>query len=114
MVPFKSLGLNQWICDQLKELNVKTPTPVQENCIPEVLAGRDVLGCSKTGTGKTIAFAAPILQKVRLLTVLLIIYSYYHNVTMHFSWPLIRTEFSRWSLRRHESLLSKLRTSFLS
>lgn len=48
MATFKSLGLNQWLCDQLKELNVRNPTPVQENCIPEVLAGRDVLGCSKT------------------------------------------------------------------
>jgi ATP-dependent RNA helicase DDX49/DBP8 len=69
MATFKSLGLNQWLCDQLKELNVKTPTPVQENCIPEVLTGRDVLGCSKTGTGKTIAFAAPILQKVNCFEV---------------------------------------------
>jgi len=64
MATFKSLGLNQWLCDQLKELNVKKPTPVQENCIPEILNGRDVLGCSKTGTGKTIAFAAPILQQL--------------------------------------------------
>lgn len=66
MATFKALGLNQWLCDQLKELNIKKPSPVQENCIPEILAGRDVLGCSKTGTGKTIAFGAPILQQVNI------------------------------------------------
>jgi hypothetical protein len=64
MATFKSLGVNQWLIDQLRELNVKKPSPVQEHCIPQILAGNDVLGCSKTGTGKTLAFAAPILQKV--------------------------------------------------
>ncbi|KAI6211396.1 RNA helicase [Aphelenchoides besseyi] len=61
---FKSLGVNQWLVDQLKQLNVTRPSPVQSNCIPQILNGSDVLGCSKTGTGKTIAFAAPILQKL--------------------------------------------------
>lgn len=67
MATFKEIGMNSWLLDQFKLLNVKTPTPVQSNCIPEILKGRDVLGCAKTGTGKTIAFAAPILQKVRIL-----------------------------------------------
>ena len=40
------------------------PTPVQANCIPKILEGSDVLGCAKTGTGKTLAFALPILQKL--------------------------------------------------
>ncbi len=39
-----------------------TPTPIQEQCIAHVLAGRDVLGCAQTGTGKTAAFVLPILQ----------------------------------------------------
>ncbi|KAI6206410.1 RNA helicase [Aphelenchoides besseyi] len=63
---FKSLGVNQWLVDQLKQLNVTRPSPVQLNCIPQILSGSDVLGCSKTGTGKTIAFAAPILQKLAI------------------------------------------------
>ncbi|GMT14815.1 hypothetical protein PFISCL1PPCAC_6112, partial [Pristionchus fissidentatus] len=62
--PFAELGLDSWICDQLKELNIKNSTPVQEHCIPKVLEGSDVLGCAKTGTGKTMAFALPILQQL--------------------------------------------------
>lgn len=43
-------------------MGIDRPTPVQLHCIPAALDGRDVLGCSKTGTGKTLAFALPILQ----------------------------------------------------
>jgi ATP-dependent RNA helicase RhlE len=39
-----------------------SPTPIQEQCIPHLLAGRDILGCAQTGTGKTAAFALPLLQ----------------------------------------------------
>ncbi|VDN59463.1 unnamed protein product [Dracunculus medinensis] len=63
-VSFASLGLGQWLCKQLKELSIKHPTPVQANCIPQILSGLDVLGCAKTGTGKTLAFALPILQQL--------------------------------------------------
>lgn len=43
---------------------VRTPTSIQENCIPKILAGSDCIGCAKTGSGKTLAFALPILQKL--------------------------------------------------
>ena len=41
-----------------------TPTPIQEQCIPHLLKGRDLLGCAQTGTGKTAAFALPLLQRL--------------------------------------------------
>lgn len=43
---------------------MKTPTSIQGNCIPKILAGLDCIGCAKTGSGKTLAFALPILQKL--------------------------------------------------
>lgn len=43
---------------------LKIPTPIQEHCIPHILAGKDCIGCAKTGSGKTLAFALPILQKL--------------------------------------------------
>uniref|UniRef100_A0A915ALZ7 RNA helicase n=1 Tax=Parascaris univalens TaxID=6257 RepID=A0A915ALZ7_PARUN len=61
---FSELGLSRWVCEQLRQLSVKLPTPVQANCIPHILAGSDVLGCAKTGTGKTLAFALPILNQL--------------------------------------------------
>src|SRR6185503_12467814 len=42
----------------------ETPTPIQTQAIPHVLAGRDLLGCAQTGTGKTAAFALPMLQRL--------------------------------------------------
>ncbi|KAK0415305.1 hypothetical protein QR680_011882 [Steinernema hermaphroditum] len=63
-VAFKDLGLSKWLCDKLRELQIKNPTPVQINCIPKVLEGGDVLGCAKTGTGKTFAFALPIINQL--------------------------------------------------
>lgn len=59
---FKSLGLIAPILKALAVQGYVSPTPIQEQAIPPVLAGRDVLGCAQTGTGKTCAFAAPILQ----------------------------------------------------
>lgn len=61
---FNELGIGKWLCDQLKQFSVKVPTPVQASCIPRILAGSDVLGCAKTGTGKTLAFALPILNQL--------------------------------------------------
>jgi len=59
---FKSLGISNWILAQLKEIGLNKPTPVQASCIPPILAGRDCVGVAKTGSGKTMAFALPILQ----------------------------------------------------
>ncbi len=59
---FEELGLIPEICSALKEQGYQKPTPIQEGAIPPALRGRDVLGCAQTGTGKTCAFATPILQ----------------------------------------------------
>ncbi|XP_063980065.1 probable ATP-dependent RNA helicase DDX49 [Diachasmimorpha longicaudata] len=61
---FEDLKLNSWIVKQLASIGVKKPTPIQQNCIPRILAGDDCIGCAKTGSGKTLAFALPILQKL--------------------------------------------------
>ena len=61
---FRELGLTQSILKALAELGYEKPSPIQEKAIPPALAGRDVLGCAQTGTGKTCAFAAPILQRL--------------------------------------------------
>jgi ATP-dependent RNA helicase RhlE len=59
---FESLNIIEPILRSLKEEGYTTPTPVQEQAIPIVLGGTDLLGCAQTGTGKTAAFAVPILQ----------------------------------------------------
>ncbi|MEA4934729.1 MAG: DEAD/DEAH box helicase [Lawsonibacter sp.] len=61
---FLELGLSAPILSALNEQDYKTPSPIQEKAIPPALAGRDVLGCAQTGTGKTCAFATPILQRL--------------------------------------------------
>ena len=61
---FRDLGLNAPILRALEEQGYAKPSPIQEKAIPPALAGRDVLGCAQTGTGKTCAFAAPILQRL--------------------------------------------------
>ncbi len=61
---FQDLGLCPPILSALKKLGYEKPSPIQEKAIPPALAGRDVLGCAQTGTGKTCAFATPILQQL--------------------------------------------------
>ena len=61
---FRDLGLNAPILRALEEQGYAKPSPIQEKAIPPALKGRDVLGCAQTGTGKTCAFAAPILQRL--------------------------------------------------
>ncbi|KAH9482964.1 ATP-dependent RNA helicase DBP8 [Psilocybe cubensis] len=61
---FASLGISRPLQSALNSMSIKTPTEVQSACIPVLLAGKDCIGNAKTGSGKTIAFALPILQKL--------------------------------------------------
>ncbi len=63
---FKELTLIAPLLDAVAGEGYETPTPIQEATIPLVLEGKDVLGCAQTGTGKTAAFALPILQRLSL------------------------------------------------
>jgi ATP-dependent RNA helicase RhlE len=62
--PFSALGLVPPLLRAVREAGYETPTPIQRDAIPPALAGRDLLGCAQTGTGKTAAFALPILQSL--------------------------------------------------
>ena len=62
MNSFASLDLFAPIQSRLTELGYEQPTPLQAKTIPSAIEGRDVLGCAQTGTGKTAAFALPILD----------------------------------------------------
>ncbi|CAF4277888.1 unnamed protein product [Rotaria magnacalcarata] len=59
---FDPLPLKKWLKDQCRLLGFEHPTPVQQACIPRILEGQDILACAKTGSGKTAAFALPILD----------------------------------------------------
>ncbi|XP_005182432.1 probable ATP-dependent RNA helicase Dbp45A [Musca domestica] len=62
--PFAQLGLRPWLTKQLTKLGLKQATPIQQACIPSILDGKDCIGAAKTGSGKTFAFALPILEKL--------------------------------------------------
>ncbi|MBU1324340.1 MAG: DEAD/DEAH box helicase [Alphaproteobacteria bacterium] len=61
---FDSFGLNPQLLSALKAAGYETPTPIQTKAIPDVMAGKDLLGIAQTGTGKTAAFALPILHRL--------------------------------------------------
>lgn len=61
---FQSLGLSDICVEQLEHLGFTSPTNIQEQAIPQILAGRDIVGQSQTGTGKTAAFSLPILDRI--------------------------------------------------
>ncbi|KAE9048025.1 putative ATP-dependent RNA helicase [Phytophthora rubi] len=61
LISFLNLGVDPWLVKRCELLGIRHPTPVQAHCIPPILAGRDVIGCAQTGSGKTAAFALPIL-----------------------------------------------------
>ncbi|KAH7915009.1 DEAD-domain-containing protein [Hygrophoropsis aurantiaca] len=61
---FKSLGLIDPLLEALEQIKFKTPTEIQSQVLPHALDGRDIIGVAETGSGKTAAFALPILQKL--------------------------------------------------
>ena len=64
MTTFETLGLSPALLRALAETDYTTPTPIQEQAIPLILGGHDVLGGAQTGTGKTAAFGLPLLQRL--------------------------------------------------
>src|SRR5262249_29178285 len=62
--PFTRLGLSQPLVRAVLEEGYSQPSPIQQEVIPHALAGRDVIGCAQTGTGKTAAFVLPLLQRL--------------------------------------------------
>jgi ATP-dependent RNA helicase DeaD len=62
MTAFRDLGLSPQVQQAIDELGFEEPTPIQEQAIPELLGGHDVIGQAQTGTGKTAAFGLPLLQ----------------------------------------------------
>src|SRR5258705_1097398 len=66
MPSFHDLGLTPQLLAGLESVGYEAPTPIQERTIPALLQGKDVIGQAQTGTGKTAAFALPILQTIDL------------------------------------------------
>ena len=64
---FHALGLSEGLLQDLVTAGFTSPTPIQEQAIPPALAGRDVIGCAQTGTGKTAAFIIPIVERLAAL-----------------------------------------------
>lgn len=64
MPDFNNLGITPNLLAILAEQKFTSPTPIQQKCIPAVLAGKDVVGTAQTGTGKTLAFGVPMLQRL--------------------------------------------------
>jgi ATP-dependent RNA helicase DeaD len=64
MTPFAALGLSEPILAALEDVGYESPSPIQEQAIPELLQGRDVIGQAQTGTGKTAAFGLPMIEFV--------------------------------------------------
>ncbi len=65
MTHFDQLGVSETLCVLLKKQGITEPTPVQEQAIPPMRAGRDVIAQAQTGTGKTLAFLLPLLEKIK-------------------------------------------------
>jgi ATP-dependent RNA helicase DeaD len=63
---FTSLGLSEATASKLEKLGYTSPTTIQIQAIPHLMAGRDVVGQSQTGTGKTAAFSLPMLERLDL------------------------------------------------
>ena len=61
---FKELGLNEKLLEGLSYMGFEEATPIQEQAIPKIIAGKDLLACAQTGTGKTAAFILPVLNQL--------------------------------------------------
>jgi len=61
---FDNLGLDRRLLDAVGQMGYAAPTPIQEQAIPAIIAGKDIVGCAQTGTGKTAAFVLPVLQRI--------------------------------------------------
>ena len=64
---FRALGVSEPLAQDLAKAGLTSPTPIQAEAIPHALAGRDVIGCAQTGTGKTAAFVIPIMERLARL-----------------------------------------------
>ena len=62
---FSELGLSEPVLKAVEKCGYEHPTPIQEQAIPIILEGRDLIGASQTGTGKTAAFALPLLTRIQ-------------------------------------------------
>ena len=62
---FENLALRPRLLDAVEKMGYTEPTPIQEQAIPYILKGRDVVGCAQTGTGKTAAFVLPTLNNIK-------------------------------------------------
>ena len=65
-MPFASLGLSPALVHAAEKAGFVAPTPIQAGAIPSILQGADLLGAAQTGSGKTAAFALPLLQQLQL------------------------------------------------
>src|SRR3989344_4875539 len=61
---FYGLGIAPALLETLEKLNFKIPTPIQQQAIPHAIEGKDVMGIAQTGTGKTLAFGIPMIQRL--------------------------------------------------
>ena len=63
---FQKFNFKEEIMNEIKKVGYTIPTPIQENAIPHIMEGKDVLGLAKTGTGKTATFVLPLLEKLKI------------------------------------------------
>ena len=63
-MPFSTLGLRDTIVNALHEVGYSQPTPIQQQTIPVILRGKNLLAAAQTGTGKTASFVLPILERL--------------------------------------------------